>query len=345
MDELFNSISEEIEKKIDFNTDDTIDFSHLGYTTFPFSENNFHEIQSTLNNNRICFVDGGNAELFSSSSLNLSFVRIFHSTYKDNKRISLNKDEFFCLVTTEKKLGQLIFSAKLFPKDKTFLSPSFFETEFYFDPTDPALTTRNSRIGISHIPNIIRRLAELSTSLLLTKELSEDDAIIIDGSFEAKLKDEERLINTIKMMGEENKIAIAGLCKTTNLLTSSGQSPILALQSKAPINAWFYFPVADAPFHLYFVKLHEKSDYIFRLDLLSSKNASQVLSTLKQNSIDPVFLGYPYGLVEADRFARVSNQEKEYLTTTFMTKTAAKSEKLRLLAKSLDAHSILDTIS
>ena len=61
------------------------------------------------------------------------------------------------------------------------------------------------------------------------------------------------------------------------------------------------------------------------------------------NCTDPIFIGYPYGLVEADRVARVSNHEKESLKTMFMVKLRNKNVEKYL--SSVNAHDILDRIS
>ncbi|HII71685.1 TPA: DNA double-strand break repair nuclease NurA [Candidatus Woesearchaeota archaeon] len=351
MEKVFNSITKEIEDSISFDSSDMVDFSHLGYTSVPFSKDNFHPIPLLTKSPcgpKVCFIDGGNAELFSSSSLSLSFIRVLHTVYQDNRRVSLHKDEFFCLVIAKEKDGRLIFEAKLFPSvsgPSSLLTDSFFESYFRFDPDDRSLTPRASRLSISSVPGFIRRLAELSTALLLTKDLKAGDSVVIDGSFESRLDDEAKLIDTLGALSKENRVSVAGLSKTSQLLTSDGSSPALLLAKHAPPGSWYYYPVADTPFDLYFVKLHPQSDYIFRLDLLTSKDASSLLSSLAHNSTDPVFLGYPYGLIEADRFARVSNHEKEFLRTNFFTRAGASSGTLRLLQRSLDAHSVLDNIS
>ena len=71
----------------------------------------------------------------------------------------------------------------------------------------------------------------------------------------------------------------------------------------------------------------------------------EVLSLLKQNSKDPVFLGYPYGLIQADRFGRVSNNDAEYLKTSFMAKAGKRFDKIRKYMASVDSHEILDSVS
>ena len=78
---------------------------------------------------------------------------------------------------------------------------------------------------------------------------------------------------------------------------------------------------------------------------LSNENINNTVSALKQNSKDPVFLGYPYGLIEADKFARISNNEAEYLRMTFVAKACKSFDKIKQHLNALNAHSILDNIS
>ena len=76
----------------------------------------------------------------------------------------------------------------------------------------------------------------------------------------------------------------------------------------------------------------------------SNKINNELFSLLMKNSTDPVFLGYPYGLIEADKSARVSNKESEYLKTIFLVKAGKQLKKISQYFKSTDAHSILDKI-
>jgi hypothetical protein len=72
--------------------------------------------------------------------------------------------------------------------------------------------------------------------------------------------------------------------------------------------------------------------------------AEQYIFSLASNSNDPVFYGYPYSLIEADKEARVSNKEKEYFKTIFLSKSK-KKDRLKYLLSNLDSHDILDRIS
>ena len=90
----------------------------------------------------------------------------------------------------------------------------------------------------------------------------------------------------------------------------------------------------------FFTKLHPNSDYVFHF-----QGNPEALNTLIQLSNDPVFPGYPYPLIYADKFARITNQEKEFLRTQFITKLGHDFNKLKKYINSTNAHDILDNIS
>ena len=128
---------------------------------------------------------------------------------------------------------------------------------------------------------------------------------------------------------------VVGLSKTTQLLTNSGDSAVAVLAGLGK-GRWYY----DSKSEISFVRLHEKSNYVFRMDVFDFRKIKEIAGMLARYATDPVFLGYPYGLVEADRFARVSNEEKEYLKTLFLAEAGDLGRYLR----SQDAHSVLDSI-
>ena len=139
-------------------------------------------------------------------------------------------------------------------------------------------------------------------------------------------------------------VIVCGLSKTTNLLTKNGNSVNALLNSLG--NGVWYYKLLEGDFDIYFVKLNEKAKYCFRFDISNKVeyDINEVLSLLVEQSKDPIFLGYPYGLIDADKFARVSNNEKQYLRTMFMTKFGSKWSQIEKYETSLDAHDVLDKV-
>ena len=55
-------------------------------------------------------------------------------------------------------------------------------------------------------------------------------------------------------------------------------------------------------------------------------------------------MGYPYGLIEADRFARVSNQERDSLKLRLRVMLGKEFKRIEKYINSTNAHEILDNI-
>jgi len=198
---------------------------------------------------------------------------------------------------------------------------------------------------------VIRRFTELKIASELVNSLENNDIIIIDGDLKASFTNEVKYLDDLYDKAKEKNIIIAALAKTSRLFTDSGDSLITTLEEIAPENCWYYYPVVEISndkhkADIFIVKLHKKSNYIFKFEVYKNVkyNINGLLSLLKNNSNDPVFLGYPYGLVEADRFARVSNEEKEFLRTMIISKIGKDWSKIRKYINTLNAHDILDNI-
>lgn len=66
------------------------------------------------------------------------------------------------------------------------------------------------------------------------------------------------------------------------------------------------------------------------------------LPPLVENSGDALFLGYPYGLIAVDKFARISNEEKKNLRMNILLK--AENKEIAEYLSTTDAHGILDNM-
>ena len=80
-------------------------------------------------------------------------------------------------------------------------------------------------------------------------------------------------------------------------------------------------------------------------DFKQKEKMQDVLGELAGQANDAVFPGYPYGLILTDKFARVSNEEREYLLTIFQAKSGKLWNKIKKQLSVINAHSILDHIS
>jgi hypothetical protein len=299
-----------------------------GANVFKISKQNFHQILSTSTLQDVTYLDGGSAEIFSSPNMSLFFNRIYYTTYITNKRVTCRRYEFYSLITAVQK-NKLCFKTELFENEFDF-------PELYFDSDDKRISTVTATP--SKIGEIIRRLAELRVANLV-----EEGMILMDGTLEAQYPYEKEFLEDLL---KKNTCALA---KTCTLLTQKGDSIIPNLLRTTELKEWYYYPVShrtsDHNADIYFVKLNKNAKYVFRFEVADSSNINEVLSCLKVNSRDPIFLGYPYALVEADKFARVSEKEKQGMQMRFKMALGKNYKKIESYLHSLDAHSVLDTIS
>ncbi len=316
MDNIIKRILENIK-----TTDNDAILSETSNESVQINKDNFQDIKEKKSNKTLAFIDGGNLEIIKSPSFSLFFNRIYYTVYQNNKRINKRTFEFYTLITTLNK-------DKLYYKTEYFFTKNKFPIKNYeFDSFDNTLTIGNTRASISIIGNVIRRFAELITA----KDIKAD-YIILDGSLEPKYTYENDLIKHLPKK-------VCGLSKTSAVLTKQGNSITAHLSKLTSKKTWFH----NVNSRLYFLKLHDKSKHVFRFES-NLESINEIVSLLKKNSRDPIFLGYPYGLIEADKFARVTKKEKEILQLQLMTKFKKNLTKIEPYLSALDAHDILDNI-
>jgi len=278
-------------------------------------KDDFKKILKSGTKRKIAFIDGGNAEIISSPQLSVQLIRVYGCVFFEKKKISTKKAEFYALLNSkEGKTKAEIFESDISSNQSSDLFSNFFDKTIIIDA------------DFEKTADIIRRCAELS----FAASFQEDDTIVvIDGSLEKKFAEEEKYLEKLKSKN------VAALAKTSKIMTEKGNSLIFAVSANSPKGKWYY-PVEDK---MFIVKLHEKSKYAFRFE-----GSENVLEFLAENSTDPVFLGYPYGLIDADRFARVSNNEKMLLRTKIKAKLGKNWRNVEISENTINAHSILDSI-
>ncbi|MBR9699449.1 DNA double-strand break repair nuclease NurA [Candidatus Woesearchaeota archaeon] len=306
-----------------------------GFLPVPIKKEHFHELDLFGEAKEILAIDGGNQELLGAANFSLQFIRAAAVFYK-GKRLHVVKKEFFALITADAR-GKVQYKAEI-------IGDQLFDKEVFFQKEIKTLSGESEKLEINAIGNIIRRYAELK---LAAEVLKEDCLIIMDGSLQVKYPAEFVLMRELVDHAKEKKADLGFLSKTCRLLTKNSSSLSSALHELGPKGTWHYHPVyaiTDPHFlgEMHFVKLHPRTDYVFRLELARHTLAKDFILSLVQNSSDPIFYGYPYCLIEADRVARVSNKEKNYLRTLFLSKTSHK-DKLKYLLASMNAHDILDS--
>ena len=342
-DEIIKKIVESIDKKA-IREELYPKFSGEGYTAHKISANNFHEIKQFDKNKKITFVDGGNAEIIGSANFSLNIIRVSYATYCDNKKTSAKKFDIVALVEAVNQNSEIHYKTSFFK-----LKNSVELDEIYFSSLDRTLMSGVNRAEISSVANAIRRFAELKIAKLAADERAAD-IIVIDGNLQSTLSGENKCLEELYNSCSENSVILSALSKTTSLFTEDGNLLSAALSGLANYNVWFYYPIADInnsnhKAEMFFVKFHDESKHIFRFEVFNAQKlkAEETINALASNCTDPIFIGYPYGLVEADRMARISNREKGSLKTFFLVKL--KNKNIENYLSAVNAHEILDRVS
>ncbi len=345
---------------------DAAHFSDKRYASIPFANAHFHPIPKESAVKRAVFVDGGNLEILHAPNFSLQFIRIDATMYAQHRRQRASLYEYFVLLhAIPSAEGENIrYTARFFPQSRQRLPIE--ETDdagrpmFLFDSMDTAFRFGHARADISSFGSVVRDLLEIiaAQEAANSGELSEGDCVIRDGTLEAMHSLQEHYLSSLFAAARKKGVVVASVAKTCDLLCASGRSLLGVLAQRAKQQhqqqhaCWYYFPLVNIhkPSHpaiMTIARLHPRSAYLFRCEIHSAAQESQehlqsVMSFLAGNSRDPLFLGYPYGLIEADRFARVSHKEADYLATRFMASCSKEWPDIIPFINARNAHQILD---
>lgn len=339
--EIINKLIKELKKNVDFEGNDKVKFTSKGYEAVEIDKKNFHKINKINSDRKISFVDGGNQEIIKAANFSLQLIRVYFNIFKNNKKIKVGKREFFALIRTDNLDYVVDFFGNYFDELK----------DLCFDSMDKNLRTGNHRVVISRIGDIVRRFSELIFATEVANFLENGDLIVLDGDLKADRPGEREFLDSLYGKSVEKGVVVAGLSKTTSLLTEKGNS-LGALLNQKMKGEWYYYPIVkieneNHKAEMFFVRLSSKGKRIFRFEVSKETKfeIDELLTLLMKNARDPIFLGYPYGLIDADKFARITNSETEYYRTMIMAKLGKEWENIEKFTSALDAHEILDNIS
>jgi hypothetical protein len=344
-------------------------FADPRYQPIKLGVNNFHSIKIPDSDRTLCYVDGGNAQIVCAPNFIVELARLHFCRFKGRERIrltSLPQSIVFytvCCATSEQ--GKIKYETEFVPvKDEwaKFL-PDI--ADLKFDSFDDTLMVGRQRAPIDRVSNSARTFAEWNlASHLINEELEEGDILVRDGSLQTVVTNESKYANRAYNAAIRKGVVFTGLSKTSSLFTTTGYpllSAINELAETTPLKdgSWYYHPIVkithpDHRAEMFAVKLHNTSEYVFRFEILrdqfqdmSLKEIESVIGALAVNARDIGFPGYPYGLVEADRLARITGHERDSHEVQFMSASASAGIWNVLLrhVKCVDAHSMLNKLA
>ncbi|MBU0979797.1 MAG: DNA double-strand break repair nuclease NurA [Nanoarchaeota archaeon] len=266
-----------------------------------YSEENFSDIEPK--EGRILFIDGGSQPLIETPAFTIAQIRVYYAVFDYGKKLQRKVFEAHAILGEE---------CQLFPDELKL----------------------KGKLDIDQC----RRLAELLTAEKACSLLSEGDVLCIDGSLHPK--DDHRQLKALAEACADKGVLLAGLSKTSDMVTADNRPVAEALSPLACRKSWAYSPCQEftlGPSQMTtgFARFHARARHVFRFDTTSIDAVHVIASHCR----DPSFLGYPYGLMDADKFARISHREAEQQRLLLQLRLP----KLRELSK--DAHQVLDSVN
>ena len=330
---------------------------------FLIAPSEFVEITPVDNPRKIAFVDGGDGPLEESPNFLITINRVYFSLFQGEKRIKPKANprvQFFSSVTSniETINGKktVSYDTKLFPhsdEDKKYLP----EAADLTSSTESTTVLQGARLN-----SLGRRFAEWQLAIhAVGTELEKGDMIVMDGSLQTNFKNEIKYANKLYSLAMSKGVIVCGLAKTSRLITESGD-PLLAriaeIAEDVPHEKWYVKVAeeisADDRGFMMAVKFHGKSQFVFRFEILreqfeamSADELNSVLDSLVKNCQDVAMLGYPYGAIDADRFAQVRHDELNMYQGFMMAEKMRHPEwkKLQKYSASLAAHDVLNGVT
>lgn len=330
---------------------------------FLIAPSEFSEITETTAPRTIAFVDGGDGPLEESPNFLITINRVYFSLFQGKKRIKPKANpriQFFSYVTSEiidsngKK--SVSYNTRLFPHRK--------EDSVYL-PAESDLTSSTESTSVlqgARLNSLGRRFAEWQLAIhVVESELKSGDMIVMDGSLQTNFKNEIKYAQKLYDLAISKGVIVCGLAKTSRLITESGD-PLLAriseISENVPYGKWYVKVAeevsADDRGFMLAVKFHPNSKFVFRFEILreqfsalSHDELNSVLSSLAENSQDVAMLGYPYGAIDADRFAQVRRDELSMYQGLIFSEKMGHPEwkRLQKYSSSLAAHDVLNEVT
>ena len=323
----------------------------------------FEEIRPVSDFKKIAFIDGGDGPLDDSPNFLITINRVYFSLFQGKKRVKPKTSpriQFFSYVIsnvhTEDGKKKVSYNTRLFTHDKK-------DYEFLPSENDlESITESTTILQEARLNSLARRFAEWQMAIrVVEKELEPGDVIVMDGSLQTNFKNEIKYANRLYDVAKEKKVIVCGLAKTSRLITEAGD-PLLARVSEIAENVkfgrWFIRVAeevsADDRGFMLVTKFHPKSSFVFRFEILreqfqemSADELNSILASLAENAQDVSMLGYPYGAIDADRFAQVRMDELNMYKGIVLSEMLKRPEwkRLQKYSASLSAHDVLNGVT
>lgn len=344
-------------------------FADPRYEPVELCKENFHPVEDIDTDRTVCFVDGGYAPIVSAPNFTVGLVRVDFCKFKGQRRKTPHsiprRVMTYVICCAKAKRDTIFYETEFVPLKDEWEKYLPQASDLRFSSFDESLRFGRQRVPIERAAASARVFMEWSFAThLIADELERDDILVKDGSLQTMVTNEVTYAELAYSNAIRKGIVFTGLSKSSRLFTSTGHplfSAIDELSRSTPLqnSSWFYHPIVkithpDHRAEMYAVKLHNVSEYVFRFEILrdqfgkmSKEDTESIIGALAVNSHDICFPGYPYGLIEADRFSRVTHHERSMQEVQFKSASASDGiwNDLSKHLKCINAHSILDEIA
>jgi len=289
-----------------------------GSRSVPFSLENFRTLPNTISR-KTFFVDGGQAVLFETAEMVIGLIRIAVISQNGAETNLVQREQYYIIIHTIMTENGLLYEAVIEGKS------------FIINPHDAALKDGIVRANLSKALDVIRKMKEFEAASKLPEEI----LVVLDGELDAKAELEKKAIEKLK----ENVI---GLVKSQSLLTNTGASLYMSLTDMAPDSSWWYWPIIkNSKVDWIVSRLSAEAYQPYRIDFLPDAKKEEILAVMRACSQDLSLPGYPYGLLVADQYARITVAEASLLKTRLINELSKES---KLLNDGFDTHEMLNRI-
>jgi len=338
-------------------------FGASGVITFPLTSEGFEPISEKHSKRKMAFVDGGNQEVLGAPNFSIQLNRVYSSGWNGRNRAEwkLPRVEFFSSTYSCFKNGEIHYESTVMASDNDSVNYLPDGPDLCFSSVDRSLMNGNQRADIERVGSVARRFAEWRLALKAIDDLSAGDILVMDGTLQSNFTNEGKYAKALTSAAKARGIILTGLSKTSTLFTTTGLSLLGAVNELAEqwkVKGDWYYPVAeshsiDHDVVISVARLNPIANRVFRVEFqrdeyeqLGKAGVEEIFSQLCQNSCDASFPGYPYGLIDADRFARVSYDEIEYYRGLIISHISklGKSSKFLSHIHSGDAHNLLNLL-
>jgi hypothetical protein len=282
-------------------------------------ENILYEEILNKNYPLMIFIDGGNNEIFSSPTFSLNIIKISAIIFENN---------------IKKKI--LNYECKIICKENEI--KIFSKNDFNW---------KNKKLDFNErTAEIYRRINEINLANILLEQY-QNSAIILDGSLNSQYNDinEKNMLNDLIKNSKNSNSEILGLIKTNREKNPNGNTLFKEINVNSPLNKTWITEIKEKNNVYYtYSKLHRNSEYIFKIEFTKKEKIKDIVSGLISNSSDPIFQGYPYGLILADKFAKVSKEELNFKKMK-VNNLLDNNKNLKIELNTLNIHDKIDNIN